>query len=470
MNNRFLRAKSIQKQTANPIGHWHLLALLIALMLVFQQCGLDQKEETPEYRHASEVALAWNHLALDLERHTLGYRPPVSARMFAYTEMAAYEACLPGLRDYISMENVVEGYTKPEAEFLEGTFYLPASLNAAYAHILRQFFASSSEKLHHDIDLLEQKFAQQFPEQSNSALLDQSAIFGKTAAEKVWEWSKTDREGHEAHLYNYEHGYEPPVCKGCWQPVGNHSTPALLPYWGMVRPFYASANEIPIKPPVSYESSPGSAFYAEAMEVFSVSQPLSKENTWIAELWSDDLPGLTCTPSGRWISIANQAFEKARPPFPLVIETYLKTALALSDAGIIIWKGKYQFNLERPETYISQQINPQWKALHDTPSFPAYPSGHAAFGAAAAEVLTDALGRKFELTDRTHEKRPEFASRPRSYKSFAEMAQENAASRVLLGVHYRMDCVEGLRLGKVVGQKIAGLQLKRKEAGVLRQH
>jgi len=124
--------------------------------------------------------------------------------------------------------------------------------------------------------------------------------------------------------------------------------------------------------------------------------------------------------------------------------------------------------VERPETYIRKQINPDWKSLHETPSFPAYPSGHAAFGAAAAEVLTDALGNKFELTDRTHEKRPEFAGTPRSYSSFAEMAQENAASRVLLGVHYRMDCEEGLRLGKIIGKKVVDLPLYRKEVAVLK--
>jgi len=231
----------------------------------------------------------------------------------------------------------------------------------------------------------------------------------------------------------------------------------------------ADSTEFIFKSPAAYEEGLGSRFYTEAMEVYTVSKPLSKENRWIAEFWSDDLPGLTMSPSARWISIANQAFEKARPPFPLVMETYLKTAIALCDAGIIVWKGKYTFNVERPETYIQKQINPDWKSLHETPSFPAYPSGHAAFGAAAAEVLTDALGSKFELTDRTHEKRPEFAGTPRSFSSFAEMAQENAASRVLLGVHYSMDCEEGLRLGKIIGKKVVSLPLFRKEVSLLKQ-
>lgn len=469
MNNLFF--KCLKVNSIYPVRRvvpraWAALSILSLLLF---NCKHEGQEEPAEFRQATDIALDWNHLALDLERHTLGYRPPVSARMFAYVEMTGYEASLPALHDYVSLETLLDGYKKPELHFQPDQFSLHASLNAAYAQILRHFFSTAPEKQLQQIDLLEKQYAETIQNTSSFLIAAQSIAFGKSVADKIWAWSKTDREGHEAHLYNYDHGYEPPNCEGCWQPTGEHPAPALLPYWGQVRWFVSNPAELSLKTPTPFEATPGSAFYTEAMEVYSVSQPLSKENLWIAEFWSDDHPGLTCSPSGRWISIANQAFEKARPSFPLVMETYLKTALALSDAGVLVWKGKYQFNVERPETYITQWINPSWKSLHDTPSFPAYPSGHAAFGAAAAEVLTDALGSKFEMTDRTHEKRPEFASTPRCYASFAEMAKENAASRVLLGVHYRMDCVEGLRLGKMVGQKVVGLQLTRKEAAVLKR-
>jgi len=462
MRNWFYSTENYKKAAYRLLG-----VIALAGFFMFQYCRYDETEEPLEYRSATEIALAWNHLTLELERHTLGYRPPVAARMFAYVETTAYEASLPGLRNHISLETYLPGYKKPVVKFEEGQFYLPASLNAAYAEILRHFFPTAPADLLQQIELLEKKHAQTFPQKTDSRVAEQSAAFGKSVAGTVWAWSKTDREGHNGHLYNYDHGFEQPVCKGCWQPTGEHPSPPLLPYWGKVRPFIADVNAITLKAPVAYEETPGSNFYTQAMEVYSVSKPLSKENRWIAEFWSDDHPGLTLSPSGRWISIANQALEKARPPFPLVMETYLKTALALCDAGIVVWKGKYFYNLERPETYIVQWINPEWEALHITPSFPAYPSGHAAFGAAASEVLTEALGSNFHLTDRTHNKRPEFASAPRSYGSFAEMAQENAASRVLLGVHYRMDCEEGLRLGKVIGQKVVNLPLQRKEAAVI---
>ncbi|HAD14281.1 MAG TPA: hypothetical protein DCF33_17815 [Saprospirales bacterium] len=441
--------------------------LLLCLTLIFHHCRFYQVAELPERRMATKIAIQWNQLALDLERHTMGYRPPVSARMFAYVEMAAYEASLPDLPDHISLEKFITGYQKPPEKFGTGQFSLPASVNAAYARILRHFFATAPKKILNEVDLLEQHFHHKLIAHSPDTVISKSVAFGQKAAETVWEWSKTDKEGHNGHLYNYDHGYESPACVGCWQPSGDLATPALLPYWGRVRPFIPEVTDISIKEPLSYNPQPGSDFYTEAMEVFSVSQPLSKENLWIAEFWSDDHPGLTSSPAARWISIANQALEKSEAPFPVVIETYLKSGIALHDAGITVWRGKYCYNLERPIAYIRKYINTEWETLHTTPSFPSYPSGHAAFGAAVAEVLTDALGTHFELVDRTHEKRQEFAGTPRSYNSFDEMARENAASRVLLGVHYRMDCEEGVRLGKIIGKKAVELQLSRKEAALI---
>ncbi|MEO6037732.1 MAG: vanadium-dependent haloperoxidase, partial [Saprospiraceae bacterium] len=227
--------------------------------------------------------------------------------------------------------------------------------------------------------------------------------------------------------------------------------------------------QLAARPPVAFNEAPGSPFYTEALEVFSVSQSLSRENRWIAEFWSDDLPGLTMSPAGRWISITGEALIINPLPFPEVIATYLKVGMALCDASIICWHEKYKYNTERPETYIRRVIQPDWVPLHDAPSFPSYPSGHSIFGAAAAKVFAATFGDGFSMTDRSHEDRREFAGMPRAFHSFAEMAQENAFSRVAIGVHYRMDCEEGLRLGRIIGQKAAALPLHLEDATASRR-
>lgn len=443
-----------------------ILAPLCCLM-IFQRCAVEYPAETAEHRAAADLAIEWNRLMLDLERHTPGYRPPVSARNFAYIEMAAYEASLPALEDYISLENFCPGYQKPEGNVDAGQFNLPASLNAAYAQTLRYFFPAAPKKWLEKIDRLETASLQYAQKRTDLRIIEQSVAFGKAAAEAVCLWSESDAEGHNAYLNNFTSDYVPPDCKGCWQPGHTYPVQALLPNWGKVRGFVVRTDQVAFKAPVSFDETPGSSFHTEAVEVFSVSQPLSRENRWIAELWSDDLPGLTVTPAGRWISIANQAIAQARPSFGKVMESYLKISWALCDASILVWHAKYYFNVERPETYIRRTIRSDWTPLHDNPPFPSYPSGHSAFGAAAAEVLNAELGNAFQMTDRTHENRQEFVGTPRTYASFDEMAKENAASRVLIGVHFRMDCEEGLRMGKIVGQKVAELPLKRKDAAML---
>lgn len=114
----------------------------------------------------------------------------------------------------------------------------------------------------------------------------------------------------------------------------------------------------------------------------------------------------------------------------------------------------------RPDAYIQQNIDPLWKPLHDTPSFPAYPSGHSAFGGAASVVLSDLLGDNLPITDRSHEHCKIFIGKPRTFTSFKAMAEENAISRLYMGVHYRMDCEEGLRLGYLIGERVAALRVR----------
>ena len=85
-------------------------------------------------------------------------------------------------------------------------------------------------------------------------------------------------------------------------------------------------------------------------------------------------------------------------------------------------------------------------------------------GGAAAEVLTDIFGNYFPMTDRCHEGREDFeGGKPRQFNSFYEMANENAISRVPLGVHFRMDCEQGVNLGIRVGRKVNQFSWKKGE-------
>ena len=434
--------------------YWITLLFLIYLS---GSCQHTESTEPAETRLAKSLVRGWNQIFLELERHTPGYRAPVSARTFAYVSSAAYQASLPYLPGSISLGK----YFTDFHPFVDppGKFYLPASLNAAYAEIMRDFFPTAPPYLLERINLFEAEQSAQLRTGTDPTTYRLSANYGKRTAFTVWRWAATDSIGQNGFLHNEDSSFQLRHCTGCWQPDDDHPAQALLPQWGQVRSFIVPNSEITVKAPVPYDEHPGSQFYAGAMEVYSISNPLGKENGWIAEFWSDDVPGLTVTPTGRWISIANQAVEKSNPDFPRILEMYVKLGYAISDALVTCWEAKFRFNLDRPTRYIRRNIRPGWKPVHPNPPFPSYPSGHAAIAAAASTVLGEVFGKDFAFTDRTHEDRLEFEGKPRTYPSFSAMAEENALSRIVMGVHYRMDCEEGSRIGRIIGQKVVELPL-----------
>ncbi|MBX2929080.1 MAG: vanadium-dependent haloperoxidase [Saprospiraceae bacterium] len=441
--------------------YWVFMLLLpVVLGLYLVACARDENGDTAERRHAFQIALRWNECLLELDRFSEGYSPPMSARMFAYSGLAVWESALPGLPEAIPCAVQFPELQLPSWDAGE-IFVLPAAIDAAYATMARHFFPHTTLMMKETCARLSAAIHEELLTLYPPNAVLASRQYGEAVADAIYRWSATDSAGHQAFLFNFDRSYQAPEGAGRWRPSASEPMPPLLPYWGTVRTFTAHIDKADSRQPIEFSEAPNSAFFAQAVEVYSISMPLKEENRWIAEFWSDDFHGVTFSASARWISISNQALEKAQPGLATALETWLKVGMALNDAAVNVWRFKYGFNLERPETYIRRNINSNWTPLHHTPSFPGYPSGHACFAGAAAVVLTQTLGENFALTDRSHQGRKEFNGKPRSFESFAEMAAENALSRLLIGVHFRMDCEEGLRVGNLIGSKVAAMQLQR---------
>ncbi|MCA0230791.1 MAG: phosphatase PAP2 family protein [Bacteroidetes bacterium] len=438
------------------------------LMAVVAACNRSQdvapQKELKDYD--AKVVLKWGELFLELDRYAPGYRPPVAARAFAYIGLSAYETVVSGTKEYQSLAPYYSGITIPKAEAGK-SYHWPTAVNASYQSMMLKFFPHVSTDQKAKITQLGETLFKEFQTETDAETFARSKALGESVASVMFEYSKTDKNGHEAYLNLHPTDYVPPVGVGKWQPTKPDFTRALLPYWGRTRTFAISVEDKVAKPPIEYSSQITSQFFAQALEVCSF--PDNYENRWIGEFWSDDIFEQTFEPAARWIAIANQVMIQEKAHLETAVYTYAKLGMGLSDAGVACWNSKYLYNVERPISYINRSINPKWITLLDntvkkvkgiTPPFPAYPSGHSTFGAVAAEILSNIYGYKYEMTDKSHEFRVEFIGKPRSFHNFNEMAYENAISRILLGVHYRMDCDEGLRMGYNVGRKVNAMNWK----------
>lgn len=411
---------------------------------------------------ATDVAHTWYRYGLEIEPLAEGFRAPVAARMYGYIGLAAYEAALPALgQEYQSIAALFPTLDIPLPR-PDVNYYMPAILHGCYATLFEKFYAmASNSQITLKRKALESELDDRCKKTTDLATFIRSKLYGEAVARAVFEWSATDSLGHDANLHLYDKSYTPPPGEGKWKPCLDFPLPALLPNWQKLRTFVIKPDDFAANPHSPYSTDPNSSFYKQALEIYTISAPLSSENLWIAEFWSDDQPGLTFSAASRWISIVCQVIEQENPSAAKTLETYLKVGFALNDAMVACWQSKYRFNLERPESYIARVFDSEWRPIHHTPPFPSYPSGHAMLGAVTAEVLTQLYGNQFAMTDRSHKGRTEFKGMPRSFNSFYEMANECAYSRIPLGVHFRMDCDEGVRLGLLIGKSIGALRLDR---------
>jgi len=127
------------------------------------------------------------------------------------------------------------------------------------------------------------------------------------------------------------------------------------------------------------------------------------------------------------------------------------TTITLADAFISCWDEKYRSSLIRPETYINQHIDPNWKPVLQTPPFPEYTSGHSVISSAAAVMLTELMGDKISFVDSTE---VEWGLPVRNFDSFEAAAQEAAISRLYGGIHYMPAIENGVAQGKEIGRFI----------------
>jgi hypothetical protein len=477
-------------------------ALLLALILVPQSCGeneIDEVVEKTAHDYDYKVYWEWNETFLQIDRFARGYRPGPGPRALGYLGLSAYECVVSAMPENRSIADLYPGVDVPKADpNLE--YYWPAAINASYSYLMERFFPhmqnDPNPTVTNSFGLIEKTFVKlhgQHAQETTEEILDRSEAFGREVAAAIYAWEQTDTPGHNAFLNPQPTSYTPPSGPGFWQPTPPDFSRAMFPYWGQVRTFALRQDELTCRPPIAYGEHPASPFYSQALEVYSTVNTIrnptpgledwAANQRWAAIFWSDDILNLTFAPPPRLIAILNQVVANEDSDLAEAAEAYAKMGLALSDAGVALWNSKYVYNVERPVSYIRRVMSQQypeaanWETILDatavggmygvTPAFPAYPSGHSGFGGCGGKILSSMFEYNakhpgtYTFTDLCHQLRTEFLGTPRVFTSFAQAGEENAYSRIPLGVHFRMDCEVGLELGRLAAQRVLELPWKK---------
>jgi membrane-associated phospholipid phosphatase len=438
-----------------------------AVMVMALSFGVSSAQSPPKgtAQFSNQVAVEWFQLSLQLTQHTPGFGPPVAARALSYLGLALYESVVPGMPAHQSLAGQLNELESLPWAQPDEVLHWPTVANASMAAMTRMMFPTAGAELKTRVDLLErslpQKYAQDFdPAAITAETRSRSESFGKLMAMAIMTWARTDG-GHEAWgpLKRHQRNYIPPSEPGAWSVTPPLFAPALLPYWGENRPFVLKrAADCPAPPPPAYSEDRGSAFFKEGEEVWRIANAATQEQRQFALYWADD-PGKTPTPAGHWAHITGDVLKARKATLADAAEAYARLTLAMNDAFIAAWHGKYQVNLIRPVTYVQLVIDSNWTpSLMDTPPFPEYPSGHSAQSSAAAAVLTGLFGADTTFTDNTHNDR---GWGPRNFKSFKAAADEAALSRLYAGIHFRSGVKGGQMQGECVAQRVMALKTRR---------
>lgn len=410
------------------------------------------------------------------EMHTqvIGYGeqlgPARSSRAMAIIHIAIFEAINAIEQEYESYTNL--------APFLGSASIQAAIAQAAHDTLLALYPLQSPTFA----DALAEALAQ-IPDDLEKT----NGIFvGAQAALSILNMRNNDGSDHDEAIIGID--FFPSNDIGKWRPdpISNGHV-ALGANWHTVTPFVIqSASQFRIPSPPALNSSEYTKAYKEVKEVGGdgIITPTIRtpEQEEIGIFWAYDGTPSLCAPPRLYNQIASSIALQRNTEFIEFARLLALVNVAMADAAIAIWESKYFYQIARPVTGIREADldgNPDTIVDHSftplgapasnlnganfTPPFPAYPSGHAGFGGALFQTLrnfyeTDNIHFSFvsdEFNGSTKDNQGNIRPiRQRSFSTLSQAEEENAQSRMYLGIHWEFDKTTGIKQGRNVADYI----------------
>lgn len=393
------------------------------------------------------------------------FPPMIATRNYVYSTIAAYEIVAAGdPANYQSLSGQIKHMPAMPRPADTAVIDFPLAAMLALTKVGNAVTFPEGSLMGYYDELLNMADSLGMP----SAKINGTKAYSDTIVATIMAWSKKDNYAQTRSATRYNVTNE----TGRYVPTPPMYAQALEPHWAEIRTMVLDSASMcrAQNPPVFDVANKNSRFYKDMMEVKLVGDSLTDEEKHIAEFWDDNPFKMNVSghvmfatkkfsPPGHWMNIVGIAAKKAEADFNTTVTGYAKTAIALFDAFISCWEGKYSFNYIRPETVINQVVDPEWRPFIQTPPFPSFPSGHGTASASAAEAMSSVFGEQLSFTDTSL---LEFGIANREIRSFRQAAAEAAMSRLYGGIHFRFDNDLGAESGKKVGELVVS-RLKMKK-------
>ena len=388
------------------------------------------------------------------------FTPPVASRVFAYSNLAAFEVLANEGKHFASLEGKVTGLNniphpatnaKIDFPFASLIALIKVGNNLTFSGDTMKVLADSVKSLATDSGMPDDMF-------------NSSVQYGEQVADSIISWAKTDNyaktRGSRFTITNLD---------GHWSPTPPGYFSAVEPLWPTLRCMVMdSANMFPVPLPPPFSKDSASAFYKIAKDVMVTVNNLDSTQKWIANFWDCNSFKLhveghamfatkAMTPPGHWMEIVGTISKNNNADFYKTAYAYTGAGIGMYDAFICCWYTKYKTDVIRPETYINKYIDQDWMPYLQTPPFPEYNSAHSTISAAAATVLGEIYKGNTAFRDSSER---EWGWPDRSFKTSDEAAVEVSWSRFYGGIHYRQSVrtayVQGKEIGNLVMSKLTG--------------
>jgi hypothetical protein len=438
-----------------------VLAALLAPLSVTAQPAAAASSTAQADTFDGRPVQFWNSVLLDVFKRQKKVGPGPLARAAAMMNAAIYDAESAYQRTWHTQqyEQYLYAPKYSGAPLLEGPDEEERVIGHTARNLLVRLFPTQET-------LINTRFQQRFGhEWKDFDIL--KPLVAEPIADRIWN-DRYDDGSRNIESYTVENK------PGAWRPTGGTGctaeSDAVDPNWGLVRPF-ALASGAQFRPATpetfgTYEALVASpAYQAQADEVrrfgSATSSERTSDQTAAAWFWSNDADG-TYKPPGQILDITRILADRRNLDVYRSARLFALVSLAMADGAIAEWDVKYRtpIDLWRPVSAIQVGLNdPNWQPLGNTPCFPAWASGHATFAGAWEVVMREVFGTdQMSFTATTDD--PKSPVKNRAFNRFSQAAEEDAYSRLWLGVHYRWDAVDGLKLGRDVGTYVVHNQLQ----------